>query len=189
MARETDVPRTMLLELLKEHALKRGDFTLKSGRKSNFLINCKDVVLTADGHYFVGRVMLETLQTAGCKAVAGVELGGCPIASAIAMASSVTDKPINAVYVRKSPKDHGSKNLLEGEAFVKRTDPIVVVEDVTTTGSSALDAVIQLWKYGYSVMGVATLVDRLEGGRENIVSKNLTFWSVFDRNDFLPSGE
>lgn len=178
-------PRDALLSMLREHAFKQGDFTLKSGKKSDFLIDCKNVVLSARGHHLVGEVLLTSLQTFGCTAVAGVELGGCPLASAVASASARTLKHIDAIYVRKEAKAHGSKSLLEGAGLLARSSRVVVVEDVTTTGGSALAATVHLWKYGFDVVGVCSLVDRLEGGREAIEKEKLRFWSVFDRHDFI----
>lgn len=181
-------PKEALLSMLQEYAFKRGDFILKSGKKSDFLIDCKNVVLSARGHHLVGEVLLTSLQTIGCDAVAGVELGGCPLASAVAAASARTSTCIDAIYVRKEAKGHGSKSAIEGGALISRAARVVVLEDVTTTGSSALFAAQQLQECGFNVIGVCTLVDRLEGGRAAIEEAGLRFWGVFDRYDFIPKG-
>ncbi|MGD0529843.1 MAG: orotate phosphoribosyltransferase, partial [Polyangiaceae bacterium] len=107
--------RGRLLELLRERAFERKRVVLASGRESDFFIDCKQAVLTAEGHVLVGEVMLDAMAPFGaCVAVAGVELGGCPLASAVAMTSHARGTPLDAVYVRKDAKDHGSRRLLEG---------------------------------------------------------------------------
>ena len=174
--------KEVLLNLLKEHALKTGDFTLKSGRKSNYLIDCKKVVLSAKGHVLVGEVMYSMLP-AIATAVAGVELGGCPLASAVSYCSASRSQPVQAIYVRKQQKDHGSKSLIEGAGNLDSM-PVVVLEDVTTTAGSAMFAVQQLWKYGANVLGVLTLVDRQEGAREALEKEGVKLWSVFTKKDF-----
>ena len=174
-----------LLTHLKAYALEKGDFTLKSGKKSNFLIDCKKVVLTAKGHQLVGPIMYAHIIEALPTAVAGVELGGCPLASAVSMYSASTSCPMDAIYVRKEKKEHGSKSLLDGASRLAKGASVIVLEDVTTTGSSSLFAVQQLWKYGFNVLGICTLVDREEGGREAIEKEKLRFWSVYNRKDLL----
>src|ERR1700742_681458 len=107
--------RERLFELLRTRAFERRLVTLASGRQSDFFIDCKQAVLSAEGHALVGEVMLDALKKLpGCDAVAGVELGGCPLASAVALTSFLRGAPLDAVYVRKDAKDHGSKRLLEG---------------------------------------------------------------------------
>lgn len=184
-----------LLAMLKEFGLKKGDFTLKSGRKSNYLVDCKDVVLSAMGQRLVGDALHDVvypifrnhyeLMSQTFPAVAGVELGGCPLATAVAFSSTLRGGfGINAIFVRKERKDHGSKSLLEGMTNLHGGAPVIVLEDVATTGGSAMFAVEQLWKYGANVLGVCVLVDREEGAREAIESKKLQFWSLFTKNDF-----
>ncbi len=183
------IARVDLLHLLKSRALKTGDFTLKSGRKSNYLIDCKDVVLSPVGHRLVGEVMFRGVndlydREVPTPAVAGVELGGCPLASAVAYYSHNEPYPVHAIYVRKEQKDHGSKSLLEGTKFLQQGAEVIILEDVTTTGGSALAAAVQLWKYGFDVLGVYCLVDRQEGASEMLADNKLKLWSVFTKEDF-----
>lgn len=178
--------RARLLELLRELSFARKKVTLASGRESDFFIDCKQAVLTAEGHALVGLVMLdEALALGDVDAFAGVELGGCPLASAVSLTSFLRGVPKDAVYVRKDAKDHGSKRLLEGNSRLSAGASLVILEDVTTTGGSTLRAVEKLRAEGYLARGVVALVDRLEGGREAIESAGLEFRAVYTRKDFI----
>jgi len=179
--------RDRLLELLRERSFERKRVVLASGKESDFFIDCKQAVLTAQGHALVGEVMLDALAALPvCAAVAGVELGGCPLASAVALTSFQRGAPLDAIYVRKDAKDHGSRRLLEGNTRLPAGAPVVLLEDVVTTGGSTLKAAAKLREAGYATPGVVALVDRLEGGREAIEAGGLALVSVFTRHDFIP---
>ncbi len=182
-----------LLQLLRDKAFARRRVVLASGRESDFFIDCKQAVLTAEGHALVGEVMLEALATLGSQtpiaAVAGVELGGCPLASAVALTSFQRGAPLDAVYVRKDAKDHGSRRVLEGNAHLPAGASVGLLEDVVTTGGSTMKAAAKLREAGYHVAGVVALVDRLEGGREAIEAggggEPLKLVAVYTRDDFM----
>jgi orotate phosphoribosyltransferase len=177
--------RARLLELLRIHSFARRKVTLASGRESDFFIDCKQTVLLAEGHALVGALMLEEALTFGAPvAVCGVELGGCPLASAVALVSFQKGTTLDAVYVRKAAKDHGSQRLTEGDAHLPRQSRVVVLEDVITTGASTLKALDRLAECGLHVIGVIALVDRLQGGREAIEAR-VPVRAVFSRNDFM----
>jgi orotate phosphoribosyltransferase len=180
--------RGRLLELLRARAFERKRVVLASGRESDFFIDCKQAVLTAEGHALVGEVLLDAIvaQVPGCVAVAGVELGGCPLASAVALTSFQRGAPLDAVYVRKDAKDHGSRRLLEGDSRLPPGARVVLVEDVVTTGGSTLKAAAKLREAGRGIGGVVALVDRLEGGREAIEREGLALVAIFSRDDFIP---
>lgn len=181
--------RDRLRELLRERSFARKRVVLASGKESDFFIDCKQTVLTAEGHALVGELMLDALsELPACDAVAGVELGGCPLASAVSLTSHLRGAPRDAVYVRKDAKDHGSKRLLEGDTRLAPGASLVILEDVTTTGGSTLKAVEKLRAAGYRVDGVVTLVDRLEGGREAIEAQSLQLVAIYTRRDFIPEG-
>lgn len=178
--------RERLLTLLRDRSFARKKVVLASGKESDFFIDCKQTILTAEGHALVGMLMLAAANDAGAfDAVAGVELGGCPLASAVALTSHLEGAPRDAIYVRKDAKDHGSKRLLEGNTALAAGATIVVLEDVTTTGGSTLKAVEKLRAAGYTVETVVTLVDRLEGGREAIEAAGLRLVAVYTRSDFI----
>jgi orotate phosphoribosyltransferase len=178
--------RSRLLALLTERSFERKRVVLASGKESDFFIDCKQTVLTAEGHALVGELMFEALaQLPPHSAVAGVELGGCPLASAVAVVSFQRGKPLDAVYVRKEAKDHGSKRLLEGNTRLAPGAAVAILEDVVTTGGSTLKAANKLQDAGYVVAGVIALVDRLEGGREAIEAAGLKIVALYSRADFM----
>jgi orotate phosphoribosyltransferase len=176
-----------LLELLRQRGFRRGRFVLSSGKESDFFIDCKPAVLTAEGHALVGEALLERI--AGLPehvdAVAGVELGGCPLASAVATRSWAKGTPLDAVYVRKSSKDHGTRKLLEGADQLSQGAQIVLTEDTVTTGGSTLRAVERLREAGFEVAAVFAIVDRLEGGADAIREAGVEFQALYDRSDFM----
>ena len=179
--------RARLLELLRTLSFARRKVVLASGRESDFFIDCKQAVLTAEGHALVGELLLDALARlpVPAVAVAGVELGGCPLASAVAMKSLEAGAPLDAIYVRKEAKSHGSKRLTEGGTRLARGSSVALVEDVVTTGGSTLAAAEKLRETGFAVAGVIALVDRLEGGRQAIEGAGLFFESLFTRTDFM----
>lgn len=176
-----------LLELLKKHSFARRRVVLASGKESDFFIDCKQSVLQAEGHALVGEAMLAKLADLPRTpaAVAGVELGGCPLASAVALTSYRSGTPLDAIYVRKDAKDHGSQRMLEGDAHLPPGAEVVVLEDVITTGGSTLRAVEVLRAHGYKVVAVIALVDRREGGAEAIRAAGLPLVALYGREDFL----
>lgn len=187
MTTSRESAKSRLLELLRTLSFAQRRVVLASGKESDFFIDCKQTVLTGEGHALVGAVFGELLQAhKPCDAVAGVELGGCPLASAVAMRSSLDGKPLDAIYVRKEAKDHGSKRLIEGGTRLAPGARVLLLEDVVTTGGSTLKAAAKLREGGFQVAGVIALVDRLEGGREAIEAAALPFQAVFTRRDFLP---
>jgi orotate phosphoribosyltransferase len=173
-----------LLEMLRERSFARKKVVHASGKEIDFFIDCKETVLSAEGHALVGALMLDALASfEPFDAVAGVELGGCPLASAVASESFARKRPKDAVYVRKEAKDHGSKRVLEGR--IPDGSTLAILEDVTTTGGSTLKAVEKLRALGHRVCGVVTLVDRMEGGREAIEQAGLRFIAIYTRRDFI----
>src|ERR1700710_2096766 len=120
-----------LLELLRERSFARKKVVLASGRESDFFIDCKQTILTAEGHALVGELMFQALdQLPACDAVGGGELGGCPLASAVSLVSFQKGRPLTGSYVRKERKDHGSAKLVEGDKSLRPGMRIVLLEDV-----------------------------------------------------------
>jgi orotate phosphoribosyltransferase len=179
--------RERLVALLRERSFEKKKVILASGRESDFFIDCKQTILTAEGHALTGELMFDALDALPhCEAVAGVELGGCPLASSVSLVSFVRGRPLPALYVRKDVKDHGSRRLVEGDRSIVPGMPVVILEDVITTGGSTLKAVDKLEQVGVRVVGVVALVDRLEGGAEAIRARGLPLVSLCTRRDFLP---
>lgn len=179
-----------LLELLVAHSFARKRVILASGKESDFFIDVKQTALLAEGHSRVADALLEAIARLPEKpvAVAGVELGGCPLASAVALRSferrSEGGRALDAIYVRKTVKDHGSRRALEGSSHLPAGANVAVLEDVVTTGGSTLRAIERLREGGFSIAGVVALVDRREGGAEAIRQAGVPFVAVYGREDF-----
>ncbi len=168
-----------LVALLAERSAKRGDFVLASGRRSTLYIDCRLTTMSPEGQLLIGRLGLAVVRGSGwpVDAVGGLTLGADPISYAIAHASALAQEEsggalVRAFTVRKEAKQHGTGRQIEGPFAAG--DGVVVVEDVITTGGSALKAVEAIRAAGGTVLGVLALVDREEGGREAIEAAGLT---------------
>ena len=153
-----DQKRRELIKLLQQKAYRKGDFTLSSGRKSEHYVNCKPVTLNGWGLKLASSLMLDLIDE-DAVAVGGLTLGADPLVSAVAMMSYQTWRPLDALIIRKTPKGHGTQSQVEGPLPPKGAK-IAVLEDVTTTGASALLAVDVCRELGYNVERVVTIVDR-----------------------------
>ncbi len=169
--------RSALLALLAERAYRLGDFTLASGRRSQHYVNCKPVSLSGAGLVLLGRLLLDLVEP-DAVAVAGLTLGADPLVSAVALQAALLGRPLDALIVRKEAKGHGTGAWLEGPLPAAGAK-ITVLEDVVTTGGSALKAVAQLEEAGYQVTRVAAIVDRQEGGAEAMQEAGLDLRSLF----------
>jgi orotate phosphoribosyltransferase len=169
--------RERLLTLLAERAYRLGQFTLASGRTSPHYVNCKPVSLSGEGLELLGALLLEHVE-AEAIAVAGLTLGADPLVSAVAMRASLDGRPLDALIVRKEAKGHGTGAWLEGPLPAAGAT-ICVLEDVVTSGGSALKAVEQLRQAGYRVDRVVAIVDRQEGGLETLTAAGLELASLF----------
>ena len=178
--------RARLIALLTQRSFERRKVILASGRESDFFIDCKQTMLTAEGHALVGELMFDLLaELPPCEAVGGVELGGCPLASAVSLVSFQRGRPLNALYVRKAKKDHGTTKLVEGDKSLKPGLRVALLEDVVTTGGSSLKAVESLKAAGAEVIGIIALVDRQEGGAETIRASGLPLVTIATKADFI----
>ena len=181
-----DRKRARLVELLRERSFERKKVILASGKESDFFIDCKQTILTAEGHALTGELLFDLIRDLPpADAVAGVELGGCPLASAVSLVSFQRGRDLPAFYVRKQQKDHGSAKLVEGDRSLRPGIRVALLEDVITTGGSSLKAVDALKKVGAEVVGIAAVVDRLEGGAETIRAQGLPLLSIASRRDFM----
>ncbi|MDP8962525.1 MAG: orotate phosphoribosyltransferase [Cyanobacteriota bacterium] len=169
--------RHFLLDLFCQLAYKEGDFVLSSGQRSLYYINGKQVTLHPQGALAVGRLLLSQLPT-DTEAVAGLTLGADPIVSAVSVVSAYENRPIPALIIRKEAKGHGTMAYIEGPSLPTGAK-VVVLEDVVTTGQSAMKAVERLRGASYSVEQVIALVDRQQGGAELYQSAGLKFETVF----------
>jgi len=177
--------RSRLLALLSQLSYEQREVTLASGMKSNFYIDCKQAVLTAEGHFLVGSLFNHVLaeQAREVEAIGGLTMGADPLASAVATVSHVVGRPVTAFYVRKEPKGHGTGQWLEGTKSLRPGMPVAILEDVVTTGGSALKAIARVREFGLKVQVVLGLVDREEGGREAL-EREAPLITLFRRQDF-----
>ena len=177
--------RRKLRELLDARAARTGEITLSTGAKSNFYFDCKPVTLSADGAYLVGMAFLDALDDLPehPEAVGGRTLGADPIVSAMVVLSHVRGRPIQGFYVRKEPKSHGTKRLIENPP--KSGAKVVIVDDVVTSGGSVLKAVAEARAAGCEVVRVMALVDREEqDGKARILREVDDYVPLFRRSDF-----
>ncbi|WP_017663650.1 orotate phosphoribosyltransferase [Baaleninema simplex] len=174
---DLDAVKQHLLHLLATLAYREGDFVLSSGQKSSYYINGKLVTLHPEGALCVGRLLLSMLAE-DTQAVAGLTLGADPVVSAVSVVSAIEGRSIPAFIVRKEAKGHGTRAYIEGPPLDAGAK-VVVLEDVVTTGQSAMKAVTRLRDAGYQVDRVISLVDRQQGGAEFYREQGLEFEAVF----------
>lgn len=183
--------RQELLELLRQKSVFHGDFTLASGAKSKYYVDCRLTTLDARGAWLIGQVMRSLLRRAEKEknlhldSVGGLTMGADPVALATGMYSSFAGdaEPFRIFCVRKEPKGHGKTKQIEGN--FKPGDTVAVIEDVVTSGNSAITAVNAVIKEGGKVGLVAALVDRQEGGRERIEAMGIPLLAIFQREELL----
>jgi orotate phosphoribosyltransferase len=169
--------RRLLLQMLGERAYRHGQFTLASGRSSHHYVNCKPVSLSGVGLALLGSLLLDPVEP-DAVAVAGLTLGADPLVSAVALQAALAGRSLDALIVRKEAKGHGTGAWLEGP-LPAAGSRITVLEDVVTSGGSALKAVDQLRQAGYVVERVVAIVDRQEGGAEALRAAGLELRSLF----------
>jgi orotate phosphoribosyltransferase len=172
--------RRRLLELLRVKSFRYSPgkpFKLVSGRESPYYIDCRPTTHNAEGLALVGEVFFDLIRGLEVKAIGGLTMGADPIAHATALISFLKGQPVNAFSVRQRPKEHGTGGLLVGD--VSPGDRAVIVEDVTTTGGSALRAVAAAREFGLTIVKVLILVDREEGGQEAVAREVSDVEAVF----------
>jgi orotate phosphoribosyltransferase len=178
--------REQLLDLLATNSFRLGEFTLSSGAKSDYYIDCRTTTLHADGAELTGRVFVELFGKQGWQpqALGGLTMGADPIVVATSVISAQAGTPIHGFLVRKAEKAHGMGRRVEG--FQEKGARVVIVDDVCTTGSSTIQAIEAAREFGFNIAGVACLVERLEAGGRPAVEKAAApapFITVFTSND------
>ncbi|HUF26699.1 MAG TPA: orotate phosphoribosyltransferase [Gemmatimonadaceae bacterium] len=179
----TDIDR--LLDLLATRSARVGDFVLSSGKRSTLYIDARLTTMSPDGLSLIGPLALARLRESGwnTQSVGGLTLGADPIACSISYASALSGEPLRAFTVRKESKAHGTGRLIEGP--FRSGDRVAVIEDVITTGGSAIRAVEAVRAAGGTVAGVLALVDREEGGREAIEKLGLPVIALTRSHDII----
>lgn len=174
--------RDALARLIGEKALRFGEFTLASGKKANYYLDCREVTLDAQGARLVGEGMLDLLSGDVPDVVGGMAIGADPITAAILTLAGMRSIPLRGVMVRKEAKQHGTGKYVEGP--FRAGESLVVVEDVVTTGGSSLLAIERCEAVGLKVQRVLAIIDRLEGGREAFAAKGYKLTTLFTVRDF-----
>ncbi len=172
------------LKTLVKAAVRTGEFTLASGKTSNFYFDGKQVTLDAEGALLTAQLMTDWLAQDKPDAVGGPTLGACPMVSAIGVLAHQRELPLKLFYVRSQAKDHGTGQQIEGPPLAKGTTA-VLVEDTITTGGSLLKAIHASRDAGLVIDTVYCLLDREEGGVENLAKHGLTLKTVFKRSELV----
>ena len=179
--------RARLADIIRKRSFGRGEITLASGRKSDFYFNLKPTMLDPEGAALLAELSLDALKDESVDYIGGLEMGAVPIAGAIAQLSWLKGRPIAAFFVRKKPKEHGARlaveGLAKGEGLAGKR--IVIVEDVTTTGGSAIKAVEAVKDAGGEVVLVFNMVDREEGATEAFAEAGIPFRALYKAGEFL----
>ncbi|MBL7716193.1 MAG: orotate phosphoribosyltransferase [Bdellovibrionales bacterium] len=172
--------RSRLLRVIREKSYREGDFTLASGQKSSFYVDVKTSTLHPEGAYLVGRLMVEAVQKAGwnVQAVGGLTLGADPIATSVSLAAHAKSIHWPAFIVRKESKGHGTGKYIEGIENIPEKGRVLILEDVTTTGGSAITAIERVKEAGFQIAGVATVVDRQQGAAEKFKEAGVPFLAL-----------
>lgn len=173
--------RSLILDLLKERSFRRGDFTLASGAKSSYYLDARKTVMCSVAQSSIGRLLREEIVKVDItvNAIGGMAVGAVPLVMAALNGPWGT---IEGFWVRKEAKDHGTKNVIEGQLVAGMH--AVLVEDVTTTGASVLAAYKAVLAHGCKVVGVVSLIDRLQGAAEAFAAEGVPFRSVYTIRDF-----
>ncbi|HLH31239.1 MAG TPA: orotate phosphoribosyltransferase [Terriglobia bacterium] len=171
--------------ILRDRSLRVGDFTLASGKKSSYYLDCRMTTLHPRGALLIGRLILERIREQGIKAdaIGGLTMGADPIVAAVAVVSSMEGTPLPAFIVRKEAKGHGTQRSIEGYDG-KPGSHVIVVDDVCTTAGSILTAAEKAEQAGYQVVAAFCVVDREEGGTE-LIARKYPFYALFTAKDLL----
>lgn len=177
--------RNRLFDLIKDRSFRRGHFILASGKESTYYFDSKPTMLHPEGAALLAELILEELQDVEADCVGGLEMGAVPLIAPVAIKSLEAGRPLSGFFVRKAPKDHGTKQRIEGLDVAGKT--AVILEDVTTTGGSAMQAVEVVREAGGRVALVLSILDRGEGARELYAAAGVPFKSLFTAEEFLAS--
>lgn len=178
--------KNRLAEIVIKKSFKYRDnppFTLASGRTSNYYFNCKPTTLDPEGMNLIGEILFAMLADSSATASGGLTLGADPLANALSVISFQKGRPIKSFIVRKDVKDHGTKSAIEGD--VQAGERVAVLDDVITTGGSTITAIERIQAAGLVVDRVIALIDREEGGKENILKYTDRVDSVLTRTEIM----
>jgi orotate phosphoribosyltransferase len=173
--------RQKLLGIIARRSLLRGEFRLTSGRSSNFFIDLKKTMFDPEGALLLADLLFEMIRTEDVDCIGGMETGAIPLVAALCL-RSWPEKPLHGFFIRKEAKGHGTDQRVDG--LLDPGSRVILLEDVTTTGGSALQAVAEARRNQCAIVKVITVVDRLEGAAENFRKAGIPFETLFTRRDF-----
>ena len=179
--------RQRLKEIILEKSYRKGEFTLTSGKTSDFYVDVKQTSLSAEGGYLCGKLIFELMQKADepILAVGGMTLGADPLVTAVSIASFLADTPIPAFIVRKEAKGHGTENYIEGLSNMEPGCRVTRLEDVVTTGGTLIKVIERVESQGFKVAQIITVVERQEGGVEVLAKAGFKLEALFTREQLL----
>ncbi|MHA1134068.1 MAG: orotate phosphoribosyltransferase [Alphaproteobacteria bacterium] len=175
--------RNKLFMLLRERAFRRGRVVLASGKEADYYFDMKPAMLDPDGAELMAELILQSIQDVSADAVGGLEMGAVPLIAPVAMKSPAFGRYLPGFFVRKAVKDHGTQKRVDGNDIAGKS--VIILEDVTTTGGSAMDAVKVVQDAGANVALVMSILDRGEGAAELYASAGVPFKSLFKAEEFL----
>jgi orotate phosphoribosyltransferase len=180
-----DKNKAGLRQILLEKSVRTGNFVLSSGKSSTFYVDARLTTMSPEGMTLIGQLGLNTIRDHAwdAESIGGLTLGADPVSFAISYTSAATERPLRAFTVRKEAKQHGTGNLIEGP--FKSGDKVVVIEDVITTGKSALQAIDSIASMNGQILGVLSVVDREDGGREAIEARGYPVVALFKISELL----
>ncbi|NLE65440.1 MAG: orotate phosphoribosyltransferase [Elusimicrobia bacterium] len=180
----TQEQKKRLYDILKAQAFSYGDFTLSSGKKSNYYLDARLVTLSAEGAFLCGRLIHELVKDKAPTAIGGPTLGADPMVGAVGAMSFLDGRPVKTFIIRKEAKGHGKGRMIEGPALTAE-DRIVVIDDVATTGKAFVHAIDALALDGLKPVVCACLIDRQDGAREALAARGVPLVSLFEAKEFL----
>lgn len=177
-----------LARLLLEKSYRVGEVTLTSGRKSDYYFDCKQTALHPEGAWLIGELFLDMLRDVDARGVGGMTLGADPLITAVSVLSHLAGRPLPGFIIRKQAKGHGTNQYLEGMANFAPGDKVALLEDVVTTGGTLVKSCQRARDAGLEVVTVLCVLDREEGGAENLAAAGYGLRSIFNRSALLEAG-
>ena len=174
-----------LAKILIEKSYKEGNFTLASGKKSEYYFDCRQTALHPEGAWLIGSLFFDLIKDLPISGVGGMTLGSDPLITATSVISFEKGHPLNGFIVRKESKGHGTNQYIEGLANFSSGDRVVLLEDVVTTGGSILTACKRAEDVGLEIVQICSVLDREEGGREKLAEAGYELKSLFNRRELL----
>lgn len=177
--------RRELARMLLEKSYREGDFTLSSGKKSDYYFDCRVTALSARGSWLIGTLFTDLLANIAIQGIGGMTMGADPLVTAVTVISSATGRPLNGLLVRKEAKGHGTGQYVEGLGNFSEGDSVAMLEDVVTTGGSLLRACDRVRACGLKIAAVCAILDREEGGREALAEAGYNLLALYTRQELL----